>query len=64
MDFEVLYSNEQEEFRKEVSTWLEQNGPKMEIPEELMMGPEHIAEFNAWRERLGKKGWLAPTWPK
>jgi len=64
MDFEIPYTDEQEEFRKEVGTWLEQNGPKMEIPEELMMGPEHIAEFNAWRERLGKKGWLAPTWPK
>ena len=39
MDFEIPYTDEQEEFRKEVGTWLEQNGPKMEIPEELMMGP-------------------------
>ena len=32
MDFELQYTTEQEEFRKEVRSWLEQNA---KVPEEL-----------------------------
>ena len=66
MDFENSYSQEQERFRKEVRTWLEEN-----IPEKMKL-PIDRAEFNEemylfWKEKteeLGAKGWLYPTYPK
>ena len=66
MDFEYPYSEEQERFRKEVCTWLEEN-----IPQE-MRSPIDPADFTEemylfWKEKhkdLGAKGWLYPTYPK
>ena len=66
MDFEYPYSEEQERFRKEVRTWLEEN-----IPQE-MRSPTDPADFTEemylfWKEKhkeLGAKGWLFPTYPK
>ena len=66
MEFEFSYTEEQEQFRKEVRAWLEEN-----VPEE-MKSPIDPADRNQerywfWREKnneLGKKGWLYPTYPK
>ena len=66
MDFALPYTPEQEEFRKEVRAWLEEN-----IPEE-MRDPVDQKHFTAeqywfWREKhkeMAKKGWLEPTYPK
>ena len=65
MDFANTYTEEQEEFRQEVRTWLEEK-----IPEDMMdpidnddLTDEH---YWFWREKhkeLGKKGWLFPTYP-
>ena len=66
MDFAYPYTDDQERFRKEVRTWLEEN-----VPEE-MKRPIDRADFNEehwqfWREKnreLAAKGWLYPTYPK
>jgi acyl-CoA dehydrogenase len=71
MDFELTYeySPEQQEFRKEVSAWLDVNAPKR--PErdpdalEEPMTEEELARRNsenrAWSIKLGEKGWYTPT---
>lgn len=66
MDFQNSYSEDQEQFRKEVRAWLQEN-----VPESMKL-PTDRAEFNEemclfWHERhkeLGAKGWLYPTFPK
>ena len=66
MDFALPYTPEQEDFRKEVRTWLEEN-----VPEE-MKEPVDGRDFSKdqylfWRKKhleLAEKGWLYPTYPK
>ena len=68
MNFELEYTKEQEDFRKEVRSWLEENAV---CPEEL--GPIPLEEGNmSWdmyqwgrefQRKLGAKGWLFPTFP-
>jgi alkylation response protein AidB-like acyl-CoA dehydrogenase len=65
MDFELHYTEEQEEFRAEVRAWLETNVPRVELPPDTAdLTEEHYAIGRAFRRELGSKGWLAPTWPK
>jgi len=66
MDFELHYSAEQEEFRKEVNAWIDANvPPNLEQPED----PKNITyelyqQAREFRRKLGAKGWLVPTFPK
>jgi len=66
MDFELHYSEEQEEFRKEVQAWIDANvPPNLEQPED----PKNITyelyqQAREFRRKLGGKGWLVPTFPK
>ena len=66
MDFVYPYTEEQERFRKEVRSWLEENIPEeMKLPIDQDDFSEEMYEF--WREKhkeLAKKGWLYPTYPK
>ncbi len=66
MDFTLPYTEEQEQFRGEVRTWLEKNiPPKMRVPVDANDFTEEQFEF--WRgkqKELAKKGWLYPTFPK
>jgi alkylation response protein AidB-like acyl-CoA dehydrogenase len=65
MDFDLDYTEEQEEFRKEVRAWLEENIPRIELPPDPAdLTDEHYEVGRAFRRKLGAKGWLAPTWPK
>ncbi len=68
MDFnlEVEYTEEQEEFTKEVRQWLDGNVPKdLHSPRDAIK-----TTYEQWKQRrelgrrLGKKGWLHPTYPK
>ena len=66
MDFEYHYTKEQQDFRKEVRTWLEQN-----IPENMQEPVDRLdltdEQYRFWREmhqKLAEKGWLYPTYPK
>ena len=68
MDFEMRYTPEQEDFRKEVRAWLEQNA---RMPASLGTVPlEHMQitrEQYEWskefQRKLGAKGWFFPTMP-
>ena len=66
MDFEPRYTPEQEEFRREVNTWLTEHVPGgMEHPAD----PADLTwdQYQLRRElgrKLGDKGWLWPTAPK
>ena len=66
MDFEPRYTPEQEEFRREVNTWLMEHVPGgMEHPAD----PADLTrdQYQLRRElgrKLGDKGWLWPTAPK
>ncbi|MDO8749546.1 MAG: acyl-CoA dehydrogenase family protein [Dehalococcoidia bacterium] len=66
MDFEHTYTKEQEQFRKEVRTWLEANVPeKMKMPLDEDDFTEEMYLF--WREKhkeMAARGWLFPTLPK
>ena len=66
MDFGVVYTQEQERFRTEVRTWLEENVPEeMKVPYDEKNYTPVMHEF--WKEKqneLGKKGWLFSTYKK
>lgn len=61
-----------EAFRAEVRDWLEENcPPSMRTPmteDEVVWGGRREKFRNpdskVWLERMGEKGWTAPTWPK
>jgi len=66
MDFASPYSEEQQRFRQEVRTWLEEN-----IPENMIhpVDPRDFTEemYIFWRgkhQEMAAKGWLYPTFPK
>lgn len=65
MDFTLPYTQEQENFRGEVRTWLEEN-----IPDDMRDPTDHqdITEemYSWWRgthQKLATMGWLNPTFP-
>jgi alkylation response protein AidB-like acyl-CoA dehydrogenase len=66
MDWALPYTPEQEDFRKEVRAWLDENIP------EGMKDPVDARDFSKehylfWREKhrdMAAKGWLYPTFPK
>jgi len=65
MDFDFKFTAEDEEFRKEVRKWLEENVPDIDWPTD----PYDITdEMRIIRDdlkaKLGAKGWYAPDWPK
>jgi alkylation response protein AidB-like acyl-CoA dehydrogenase len=66
MDFIYKYSQEQEDFRSEVSSWLDQNIPaEMRAPVDRTELTEK--QYRFWRDMhktLAEKGWLFPTYPK
>ena len=66
MDFAYTYTEDQEEFRKEVRSWLERNIPdEMRAPVDRMELTQD--QYDYWREMhkvLAEKGWLYPTYPK
>ena len=68
MDFAVHYTDEQQAFRREVQTFLDANiEPAMEAsihPDAEQVTAEQFRWGRSFRERLGERGWLAPTWPK
>ncbi len=66
MDFEYHYTPEQQEFRKEVRTWLEENWPKdLERGQDYKhTSAEAWRRLKAFRQELGAQGWLHPTYPE
>ena len=66
MDFAYTYTEDQEEFRQEVRSWLEENIPDdMRAPVDRMELSDKQYWF--WRDMhkvIAEKGWLYPTYPK
>ncbi len=58
MDFNYHYSQAQEDFRAEVTAWLDAN-----LPHHPKSGGSVFGPLSDLRRRLGEKGWLAPTEP-
>src|SRR5690242_18471479 len=69
MEFEIQYTQEQEEFRQEVRAWLADHA---KMPPELGAWPRFEVDVTKeqwdWkmsvRREVGHKGWLFPTMPK
>ena len=66
MDFTTPYTEEQQRFRQEVSTWLDGNIPEnMRVPTDPRdLTQEHYYFWKEKRKELAVKGWLYPTFPK
>ena len=66
MDFKYHHTPEQEAFRQEVRTWLEENVPdKMRAPvDRLDLTEEHYKFWREMHQTLAGRGWLYPTYPK
>ena len=65
MDFEIHYTDQQQQFREALRAWLEGNAPKdIEIPQDgRPLDRETQQTLRDFRCKLGSKGWLAPSWP-
>ena len=63
---EITYSVEQEQFRKEVSAWLNEHAQipsDLSIPRETGdMSPELYTWVREYRKKLGGKGWQHLPW--
>ena len=55
------FTQEQEQFREKVQTWLHENMPT----EERVEGTEEGKAFDlAWQKKLYEGGWAGINWPK
>ena len=66
MDFSLDYAKEEEQFAKEVREWLEENVPKdlVNIRDAQKMSAEQFQKRREFARKLGKKGWLYPSYPR
>lgn len=66
MDFEYVYTEEQQRFRKDVRDWLDANvEPGRTAPRDPeSIDDETYAYFREVHRGLGRMGWLYPTYPK
>ena len=66
MDFEYRYTAEQQAFRQEVRSWLDDNIPTgVRWPNDAKNMPHETWQWvKTFREQLGAKGWLHATYPK
>jgi len=60
MDFAPSYTPEQESFREEVRSWLDDHAPVIAGDQD---SPENYAKFRQLGRDLGQQGWLRPTAP-
>ena len=65
MDFEIHYTDQQQQFREALRAWLDDNVPKdLDIPPDgRPLDKETQQRVKDFRCKLGEKGWLAPSWP-
>src|SRR6202051_1833985 len=66
VEFELLYSEEQEAFRAEVSSWLDANIPAgmTDIPTTFGHAERLYRIGRAFGLKLGQRGWLYPAGDK
>ncbi len=62
---ELDYAPEDEAFRAEIRTWLQDNLPKGWFEPGFEMSTEERKKFNdEWPSKLFEGGWICATWPK
>ena len=59
MDFSYEYTTEQQQFREQVSEWLESNVP--DNVDVLIDSPDGASALSDLSIKLGRRGWLAPS---
>ena len=66
MDFRSPYTEEQQAFRAAARAWLSENFPRnLKVPPDgSPLDAENQAKVKKFRQQLGEKGWLAPSWPR
>lgn len=66
MDFSLEYTEEQEEFAREVREWLDKNVPKdlVNPRDPLKISDEQRQKRRELGRKLGEKGWLLPGFPR
>ena len=66
MDFSLEYTKEEEQFAREVRQWLEENVPDnlFNIRDAQKMSYEQFHKLRDFARKLGKKGWLYPSYPR
>ena len=66
MDFSLDYTEKQEAFAVEVRKWLDENMPEGLIPirDVCTMSDEQWEKRREFTRKLGRKGWLYPSYPK
>lgn len=64
MDFDFHYTKEQEEFRKEVRTFIEENALKKPRGAARKITLEEFHKGREISRKLGVRGWFAPNYPK
>ena len=54
-------------FREEARSWLNENFPdklaNKRLPGIAGFGSKLKGDWKIWQDRIGQKGWSAPTWP-
>lgn len=65
MDFEFHFSKEQEAFRQQVRTFIEETALKEPLPHaaRTLLTPELYMKGREMQRKLGAKGWFAPKYP-
>ena len=65
MDFSNKYTQEQDVFRTHIRSWLRENVPRgINIPNDgRPLDPTSQLAIKEFRMKLGRMGWLAPSWP-
>jgi alkylation response protein AidB-like acyl-CoA dehydrogenase len=58
----LLFTKEQEEFRKEAKSWFKKNTPRDKLPS--FDTPEGFEAHRDWEKKLSEGCWTAVTWPK
>jgi alkylation response protein AidB-like acyl-CoA dehydrogenase len=64
---DLNFTSEEESFRKEVRTWLEENLPKSGLrggDNRAHADQSTLEKMKGWHHRLHEAGYLALSWPK
>ena len=59
---ELLFTKDQQEFRKEIKAWLKKNTPKTKLCS--FDTPEGFEMHRDWERKLSEGRWTAVTWPE
>ena len=60
----LRYQDEDEDFRRQLRAWLDDNAPPEQQFRQTKLSSAHLPDWaRAWQRRLFDAGWLVPGWP-